>query len=117
MLDKLQTELAKENQDLKNELIEEHGAEKGNKKFNKKMRDLAKKQWRYAKYNTKQVNNAFDGHNRWNQFDGSHKEDDDRLNKTGTFDTIIKPNINAEEQGTGDWDQTKYKNKSLDDKN
>jgi hypothetical protein len=115
MLDKLQAELAKENEDLKKELIDEYGVEKGNKKFNKKMRDLARKQWRYAKYNTKQVNKELDGHNRWNQFDGSHAEDDGRLNKTGTFDKIIKPSIEAEEQGTGDWDQTKYKNKSLDD--
>jgi hypothetical protein len=116
MLDKLQDELSKDNQDLKKDLISEHGAEKGTRKFNREMRDLAKKQWRYAKYNTKQVNKALDGHNRWNQFDGSHAEDDGRLNKTGTFDKVIKPSIQAEEQGTGDWDQTKYKNKSLDDK-
>lgn len=72
-------------------------ASKAKEKYYKKVRKMAKKQWRFAKYNTRSVakDNENGVHRRWNRPNGDHNEKDGKTNFTQTYDHIkneIQPN-------------------------
>jgi hypothetical protein len=59
------------------------------KRFNRKIRKMAKKNWRDSKYNTRSVTKGNDGDERWNKFGGKHAEGDGRKNYTETYNQDI----------------------------
>ena len=103
LLDKIVDDYKKKNPDAyearKRELKEDF-PENWEKKFNREMRKMARKEWRKAKYNTRQVTKAVDGQGRWKG--GSDEEN----NRSEIYDEMIQPGV---ENKT--WENNQYKNK------
>lgn len=85
MIEKEMDRIEGDHQDLKEEL-KERFPDSYEKRFRKKLRRMALKNWRDAKYNTRQITKEEGGRRHWNQFDGNHSEDDGRTNHTQSYE-------------------------------
>jgi hypothetical protein len=88
LIDDLQDKVAQQNLALKDELVDRFGPERGLKKFNRKMRRKARKEWRKSKRNTRQVRKDNNGSTGWAR-ENRDNDNGDTFNsiKDGSIDT------------------------------